>query len=100
MAARTLVYWHGVIGVAGKGPNYSELYDPNRTIGELIETMKKYNLGENGKRIEIFKFQRGNLSKFDKNDPYWSHDTKLSEYLNIMGVAVHPNHLMLVYHIV
>jgi hypothetical protein len=33
MISRTLVYWHGIIGVLGKGPNYSEPYDPNRTIG-------------------------------------------------------------------
>jgi len=39
MTQYTLVYWHGIIGIPGKGPNYSEPYNPNRTIGEIIQTM-------------------------------------------------------------
>ncbi len=97
MAQNTLVYWHGIIGIAGKGPNWMEKYDPNRTIGQLIQTMQANGLGER-KRIEIFKFKPGDLSKYDKNDPYWNHNTKLSEYLNIMGLNV--GNLFLVYHIV
>jgi hypothetical protein len=74
-----------------------EPYDPNKTIGELIQTMTNHRLGELNKRIEIFKFQRGNLNKWDKNDPYWSHDTKLLDYVNIMGDV---NDVMLIYVIV
>jgi len=36
MVKQTLVYWHGIIGIAGKGPNWSESYNPDRTIGNLI----------------------------------------------------------------
>jgi hypothetical protein len=46
------------------------------------------------------KFQYGNLDKYDRNNPYWSHDTKLSEYLNFMGGWRGSNDLMLVYCIV
>jgi len=80
-----LVYWIGIVGIAGKGPNWIEPYNPNKTIGEIISTMQKNGLGERNKRIEIFKFEKGNISKYDKNNPHWSHDTKLSDYVNIMG---------------
>ena len=33
MAQNILVYWHGIIGIPGKGPNYMEKFDPNTTIG-------------------------------------------------------------------
>jgi hypothetical protein len=82
--SRTLVYWYGIIGIPGKGPNYMEPYDPNRTIGQIIQTMSSNGLGEN-KRVEIFKFQPGNLNKYNISDPYWSHDTKLSDYVKLMG---------------
>lgn len=98
MSQNTLVYWHGIIGIPGKGPNWMEKYDPNRTIGELIHTMHAHKLGEQNKRIEIFKFRPGHLDKYDKNDLYWSHTTKLSEYLNIMGP--YGKDLFLVYHII
>jgi hypothetical protein len=98
MAQNTLVYWIGIIGIPGKGPNYKEKYDPNRCIGEIIERMRSYNLGEKNKRIEIFKFKPGHLDKYDKNDIYWSHNTTLSEYLNIMGSF--GKDIMLVYCIV
>ena len=98
MAQNTLVYWHGIIGIPGKGPNWSESYNPNRTIGELIKTMTDNRLGERNKRIEIFKFNRGDISKYDKNNPYWSHSTKLSEYLSTIGLQ--GKDIMLVYVIV
>jgi len=44
------------IGISGKGPNWSESYNPNRTIGELIQTMTANGLGGRNKRI---KFNRG-----------------------------------------
>jgi len=97
MTKQTLVYWHGIIGIPGKGPNWSEPYNPDRTIGDIIRDMKANNLGENGKQIEIFKFQRGNLSKYDVNDMYWNHNTKISEYLEIMGGWNGSNILMLIY---
>jgi len=83
--SRTLVYWYGIIGIPGKGPHYMESYDPNRTIGQVIQTMTTNGYVERNKRVEIFKFQPGNLSKWDKNDPYWSHDTKLCDYVSKMG---------------
>ena len=82
---KTLVYWHGIIGNPGKGPHYMEPYDPNRTIGHIIQTMTSSGLVERNKRVEIFKFQFGNLNKYDKSDPYWSHNTKLEDYVNQMG---------------
>ena len=85
MNNKTLVYWHGIVGIPGKGPNWEEPYNPNRTIGELIKTMTDYKCGEQNKRIEILKYQRGNLSRYDKNNPWWPHSTTLAEYLNVMG---------------
>ena len=99
MVNYTLVYWHGIIGIPGKGPNYSEKYNPDRTIGEIIQTMMTYKLGANNKRIEIFKFTPGRLDKYNPNDLYWNHNTKLSEYVNIMG-GLPVNDVMLIYVIV
>ena len=42
-------------------------------------------LVERNKRVEIFKHQYGNINKYNLSDPYWSHDTKLSDYVNLMG---------------
>jgi len=42
-------------------------------------------IGERNKRIEILKFKPGDINKYDRNNPYWSHDTKLSDYVNQMG---------------
>lgn len=86
MAQNTLVYWIGIIGIPGKGPNWMEPYDPNRTMGEIIQTLTVNKFGESNKRIEIFKHARGNMSRYDVNDMYWKHDTKLSEYLHNMGL--------------
>ncbi len=82
-----LVFWNGIVGIAGKGANWVEKYNPNRTIGELINDMSNpiYKLKGQGKRIEIFKHQYGNLSKLNPSDPYWSHSTTLQEYVNAMG---------------
>ena len=82
--SKTLVYWYGNIGIPGKGPHYMEPYDPNRTIGQVIQTMTKNGFVEKNKRVEMFKHQPGNMSKYDTNNPYWTHDTKLSEYVNFM----------------
>jgi len=100
MSKRILVYWHGIVGIAGKGPAYIEAYDEKKTIGEVIQTMTKAGCGEKNKRIEIFKFEKGNMNKYDKNNPYWSHDTKLSDYLTIVGGWGKSNDLWLVYCIV
>ncbi len=96
---RVLVYWYGIIGIPGKGPAYIEMYNPNKSIGELIQTMANTGIGERNKRIEIFKFQPGNISKYDKSNPYWSHDTKLSDYVVQMG-GLNGNDIMLIYVIV
>ena len=54
----TLVYWIGNIGIPGKGANWSEPYNPDRTIGELIQTMVSNRCGDANKRIEILKHDR------------------------------------------
>uniref|UniRef100_A0A6C0H7K8 Uncharacterized protein n=1 Tax=viral metagenome TaxID=1070528 RepID=A0A6C0H7K8_9ZZZZ len=96
MAQNTLVYWYGIIGIPGKGPNWMEQYNPNKTIGEIIQTLTVNKLGERNKRIEIFKHAPGNMSKYDSNNMHWDHNTTLSEYLNIMGLYDSKN-IMLVY---
>ena len=80
-----IVYWYGIIGVPGKGPNWTEPYDPNKTIGQVIQNMTTGGCGERNKRIEILKFQPGNMSKFDQANPHWSHDTKMSDYVSYYG---------------
>lgn len=85
MSKQVLIYWRGIIGIPGKGPNWVEPYDPNMTIGQIIKILTIHGLGENNKRIEIFKHQYGSLDKYDKNNPYWSHSTTLAEYSRIMG---------------
>jgi len=97
MAQNILVYWHGIVGIAGKGPNYMERYDPNRTIGELIQAMTTARLNER-KTIQIIKFKYGNVSAVNPSDPYWSHNTKLSEYLAVMGLE--NKNLFLIYTLV
>jgi hypothetical protein len=42
----TLVYWIGNLGRPGIGPNWTEPYNPDRTIGELIQTMTNAGLGD------------------------------------------------------
>lgn len=83
--AKTLVYWHGIIGISGKGPHYIELYDPNRTIGQIIQTMTMNGLVERNKRVEMFKHQPGNISKYNVSASHWPHETKLSDYVTQMG---------------
>lgn len=85
MAWNILVYWIGIIGVPGKGPAYVESYNSDRTIGDVIQAMMSYRLGD-GKQINILKFKPGDLSRVvDNNNPYWPHDTKLSEYVSFYG---------------
>jgi hypothetical protein len=47
--------------------------------------MTTNGLVERNKRVEMFKFQPGNINKYDLRNPHWSHDTKLSDYVNLMG---------------
>jgi hypothetical protein len=84
--------------IPGKGPNWTEPYDPNLSIDELIQSMTTAGLGDR-KRIEIFKHEPGNLNKYDQNNPYWSHDTKLSEYVSSMG-GLNGQYVQLTYCIV
>jgi hypothetical protein len=81
MTSKTLVYWIGIVGVQGKGPNLMIDYNPNQTIGDLIQLLINYRFTENGKRPEILKFKPGDVSKYDVNNPYWAHNVKLSEYV-------------------
>jgi hypothetical protein len=92
MTQKILVYYAGIVNIAGKGPNWIEPYNPNKTLGEVIKTMKKHGFGN----IKIFKYEKKNINKFDKNNLYWSPDTKLSEYVYNMGF--YGNDVMLVYH--
>jgi len=93
---RILVYWIWIIGISGKGPAYIETYDPNRTIGELIQIMTNSGCVERNKRIEILKFKPGNINNYDKNSPYWTHNTKLSDYVIQMG-GLNGNDIQLIY---
>lgn len=78
----TLVYWIGVIGIPGKGGgHYMEKYNPDRTIGQIIQTMTANGLVERNKRVEILKHQYGNINKYDMSAPYWHHNAKLSELM-------------------
>lgn len=54
----TLVYWYGIIGIPGKGPHYMETYEPNRTIGQIIQTMTANGLVE---KISVLKYLNSNL---------------------------------------
>lgn len=80
MPKNILLYWIGNIGISGKGANYSIPYNPNTTIGDIIANIPLCCKSQNT-RIEILKFQKGNINKYDINNPYWSHETKLSDYL-------------------
>ncbi len=93
------VYWIGVIGIPGKGPNWMEPYDGNKTLGEILRAMKANGLGERNKEIKMFKFKPGNLNIFDKNNPYWSDDTKVSEYASYYG-GIRGGYLEMIYVIV
>lgn len=79
-----IVYYYGIVNVLGMNPNWSEPYDPNKTIGDIILNMKKNKLCEENKKIEIFKYN-GNIDNYNKNNMYWSHDTSMNEYVNHMG---------------
>jgi hypothetical protein len=98
MAKNVLVYYIGIIGIPGKGPIWIEPYQPNKTIGELIQTLKNNGFGESNKRIEIFKWVKGDLNKYDTLHPYWAHTAKMSDYLNLMGLD--GNDIALIYCIV
>lgn len=60
--------------------------------------MTQHSIGEQNKRIEIFKYEKGNLNKYNKNNPYWSHNTKMSEILNKYGLF--RKDIMMIYCIV
>jgi hypothetical protein len=79
------VYWLGIVGIPGKGPNWSEPYNGNKTLGDITREMKASGFGERNKEIKMFKFKPGNLNVYDKNSPHWSDDTKLSEYASYYG---------------
>lgn len=95
MAQNTLIYWIGNIGIPRKGPNWIEPYNPNKTIGEVIQTLYNNRLGEGNKRIEILKHERGNIGKYDRDNSYWTHDATLLDYLNYTGLEIKD--IMLIY---
>jgi len=81
---RVLVYYFGIIGVPGKGPQLIDSYNPEKTIGDVIQNLKN-TLTERSKRVEILKFEKGNINRYDRNNPHWPHDTKLKDYVSHMG---------------
>ncbi len=93
-----LVFWIGIIGIAGKGAAWMENYDPNRTIGELTSAMKRSVLGEKNKTIKIFKHYSGSLN-YNVSDPHWDDATKLSDYVNYYG-GLRGNYVEMIYVIV
>ncbi len=91
------IYWIGIIGIAGKGPNYREVYNPHKTIGDIIETLSNYGIRDNNTKIVVLKHKPRCLDKFeDINNPYWSNETTLKEYSNYYGDDI-GNDLMLIY---
>lgn len=95
MVRKTLVYWNGVIGIPGKGPNWVESYVPDKTIASLIQSLRDCGLDQ-GQGIEIFKHEYGNLNKY-KNNPYWNHDAKMSDVVDYFGGFRGNEDLMLIY---
>lgn len=75
------VYWHGIIGIPGKGPSIIINYDPKSTINDVIMQLKFAGFKPNG----IFKFKPGNLNNYDRSDPYFSPNTTLSEFMQHFG---------------
>jgi len=73
-----------------------ETYDPNRTIGQVIQTMITNGYVERNKRVEMLKFKPKKFNIYNNSDPYWSHDTKLSDYINFMGGANNSKDIMLI----
>lgn len=53
-----LVYWIGNIGIVGKGPNWMERYDPNRTIGDLIHINSNNNKKNECCNVTCARFDR------------------------------------------
>jgi hypothetical protein len=90
------IYWIGIIGIAGKGSNYREVYNPDKTIGDVIETLNNNGFKENNKKIVILKHKPRCLDIDDINNPYWSNETTLREYFTYYGGEV-GNDLMLIY---
>ena len=87
MSNEVSVFWQGILGIPGKGAAHIEQYNPNRTIGEVIQTMKNNGIKDGNKRIEMLKFKHGNAGKWDVSDMWWKHSTKLSEYKAHYGGA-------------
>lgn len=95
---KVAVFWIGIIGVAGKGPNWMEDYDGEKTIGELTRKMEAAGLGSIGKRIRIIKHRPFSLD-YDEKDPYWAENTKLSSFSSYYG-GLRGQYLEMVYAIV
>lgn len=86
MSKNILVYYIGLLGIAGIGPHWIEPYSPDKTLGEVIQNMKDNNVSRStSKKIKILKHESGDVSKRDKNDLYWLDDTKIIDYENKMG---------------
>ncbi len=92
------IYYIGIIGIAGKGPNWREIYNPNKTIGDVIETLRNNGFGENNKRIVVLKHKPGALDKFeDINNPYWSNETTLLEYITYNNKTFYNDNMIIFY---
>jgi len=91
------IYFIGIIGIAGKGPNWREPFNPDKTIGEIVKSLKDNGFGENNKSVKILKHKPGCLDKFDDiNNPYWSDNSTLLEYVNYYG-GINGTDVMMIY---
>ncbi len=81
----TLVFHYSHIGVTESQPALQAVFDPNKTVGDLIRSVSSTGLGY-GKRIEMSMYDADRVGvKWSSNGPYWSHDTKLSECAKVSG---------------
>ena len=92
MARNVLIYWVGILGIPGKGPNNIELYDGNKTLADIAAVLLKLRMN-NKKDINFPQIQNG------KVHPTASYplNMKLSEYLALHPILIDNKDLMVVY---
>ena len=76
MTSRFLIYWNGIIGIPGKGPNWIEPYSPHTTLKNIIDKMSAARLNDR-KRIKILKFY--GTSNLTNANPYYDDNTTMLE---------------------
>jgi hypothetical protein len=99
MAENILIFFGGNAAVPGAKPIWTEQYSPDKTIGSIIDRLI-YNNSDIipvDRAVVIFKFKNGDTTNYDRNDQFWSRDTKISEYLAYSGLE--GNNVILIYYI-